>query len=36
MDNISTALTDLWRSVALFVPKFLAFLVILVIGWLVA
>jgi hypothetical protein len=36
VDNISTALTDLWRSVALFVPKFLAFLVILVIGWLVA
>lgn len=35
-DNLSTALTDLWRSVALFVPKFVAFLLILVIGWLVA
>ncbi|WP_147067219.1 mechanosensitive ion channel family protein [Terrabacter aerolatus] len=35
-DNLSTALTDLWRSVALFVPKFVAFLLILLIGWLVA
>lgn len=35
-DNLSTALTDLWRSVALFVPKFVAFLVILLVGWLIA
>ena len=35
-DNLSTALTDLWRSVALFVPKFVAFLLILLIGWFVA
>ena len=30
------ALTDMWRSILLFLPKFLAFLAILVIGWLVA
>ncbi|GAA2156394.1 putative transporter (transmembrane protein) [Humibacillus xanthopallidus] len=36
MDSISTALTDLWRSVALFVPKFVAFLLILLIGWFIA
>lgn len=35
-DNLSTALTDLWRSVALFVPKLVAFLLILLIGWFVA
>jgi hypothetical protein len=35
-DNLSTALNDLWRSVALFVPKFVAFLLILLIGWFVA
>jgi hypothetical protein len=35
-DNFSTALTDLWRSVALFVPKLVAFLLILLIGWFVA
>jgi len=35
-DNLSTALTDLWRSVALFVPKFVGFLLILLIGWFVA
>ena len=35
-DNLSAALTDLWRSVALFVPKFVAFLVILLIGWFIA
>ncbi|MBM0255635.1 hypothetical protein [Micromonospora sp. 4G55] len=34
--NISSALVDLWRSVLLFVPKAVAFIVILVIGWLVA
>ncbi|GAB2759552.1 hypothetical protein GCM10027039_19560 [Terrabacter koreensis] len=35
-DNLSAAATDLWRSVALFVPKFVAFLLILLIGWFVA
>ncbi len=35
-DNLTAALTDLWRSVALFVPKFVAFLLILLIGWFVA
>jgi hypothetical protein len=40
-DNIPTlaapaAVDDALRSVALFVPKFLAFLVIVIIGWLVA
>ena len=35
-DSLSTALTDLWRSVAVFVPKFVAFLLILLIGWFVA
>ena len=35
-DNLNTALTDLWRSVALFVPKLVAFLAILIIGWFVA
>ncbi|GAB3878826.1 mechanosensitive ion channel family protein [Terrabacter terrigena] len=35
-DNLSAAATDLWRSVALFVPKFIAFLLILLIGWFVA
>ena len=35
-DNLSAAATDLWRSVALFVPKFVAFLLILLIGWFIA
>lgn len=35
-DNLSTAVTDLWRSVASFVPKFVAFLLILLIGYFVA
>ena len=35
-DNLSTAMTDLWRSVAVFVPKFIGFLLILLIGWFVA
>ncbi|MCZ8377368.1 hypothetical protein O6P37_00685 [Mycobacterium sp. CPCC 205372] len=30
------ALRDMWRSVATFAPKLLAFIVILVVGWLVA
>ncbi|TFV60285.1 hypothetical protein E4P42_04895 [Mycobacterium sp. PS03-16] len=30
------ALRDMWRSVANFAPKFVAFLVILIIGWIVA
>ncbi|HEU5111105.1 MAG TPA: hypothetical protein VFT95_21400, partial [Micromonosporaceae bacterium] len=33
---MSEALTDMWRSVALFVPKALAFVAILVIGYFVA
>src|SRR5262249_38928499 len=32
----TSAVGDALRSIALFVPKFLAFLVILVVGWLVA
>lgn len=35
-DNLSAAATDLWRTVAVFVPKFVAFLLILLIGWFVA
>ena len=34
--DIGDALTDMWRSVLLFVPKALAFIVILVIGYFVA
>jgi hypothetical protein len=34
--DIGAALTDMWRSVLLFVPKALAFIVILVIGYFVA
>ncbi|GIF74350.1 hypothetical protein Asi02nite_38680 [Asanoa siamensis] len=34
--NIGAALTDMWRSVLLFVPKALAFLAILLIGYLIA
>lgn len=34
--DFSSGLTDAWRSVAAFVPKLAAFLVILLIGWLVA
>ncbi|MCW3817523.1 hypothetical protein ONA91_24015 [Micromonospora sp. DR5-3] len=34
--NIGAALGDLWRAVLLFVPKAVAFIVILVVGWLVA
>lgn len=30
------ALRDMWRSIATFAPKLLAFLVILIVGWLVA
>ena len=36
MDNISTALTDLWRTLLLFVPKAVAFVLILLIGYFVA
>ena len=35
-DNLSTALTDLFRSVASFLPKFVGFLLILLIGYFVA
>jgi hypothetical protein len=34
--NIAQGITDAWRQVATFVPKLVAFLVILVIGWIVA
>lgn len=36
MGDISAGLTDLWRSVILFVPKAIAFLAILLLGWIVA
>lgn len=35
-DNLKTAVTDLFRSVASFLPKFVAFLLILLIGYFVA
>ncbi|KXK58636.1 hypothetical protein AWW66_28690 [Micromonospora rosaria] len=35
-NGIGTALTDLWRSVLLFVPRAIAFIAILVVGWLIA
>jgi Mechanosensitive ion channel, conserved TM helix len=34
--DIGEALTDMWRAVLLFVPKAIAFVAILVVGWLVA
>ncbi|TDC50660.1 hypothetical protein E1258_26290 [Micromonospora sp. KC207] len=34
--DIGNALTDMWRSVLLFVPRAIAFVVILVVGWLIA
>jgi hypothetical protein len=34
--NIGQGLTDAWRTVALFVPKLVAFVIILIIGWIVA
>ncbi|MEV0808011.1 hypothetical protein [Micromonospora sp. NPDC050200] len=34
--NIGPALTDFWRSVLLFIPRAVAFIVILVVGWLIA
>lgn len=34
--DVGGALTDMWRSVLLFLPKAIAFVVILVLGWLVA
>ncbi|MFI7420682.1 hypothetical protein [Nonomuraea sp. NPDC049684] len=34
--NIGQGLTDAWRQVATFVPRLVAFLVILIIGWIVA
>lgn len=34
--NIGAALTDFWRSLLLFVPRAIAFIVILVVGWFVA
>lgn len=34
--DIDGALTDMWRSVLLFVPKAIGFIAILVVGWIVA
>ncbi|WP_320068042.1 mechanosensitive ion channel family protein [Micromonospora sp. RTGN7] len=34
--DIGDALTDMWRSVLLFIPRAIAFIVILVVGWLIA
>lgn len=34
--NIGNALADMWRSVLLFIPRAIAFIVILVVGWLIA
>ncbi|HEX5595976.1 MAG TPA: hypothetical protein VFX61_08185 [Micromonosporaceae bacterium] len=34
--DIGAAVTDMWRAVLLFVPRAIAFIAILVIGWLVA
>ena len=36
MGDISAALTDMWRSVLLFLPKAIAFVAILAVGWIVA
>ncbi|MEV0583624.1 hypothetical protein [Nonomuraea sp. NPDC050310] len=35
-DDWRRGLTDAWSSIATFVPKFIAFLVILLVGWLIA
>lgn len=34
--DIGDALTDMWRSVLLFVPRAIAFVAILVVGWIIA
>lgn len=34
--EIGDALTDMWRSILLFVPRAIAFVAILVVGWLIA
>ncbi|MGC4807243.1 mechanosensitive ion channel family protein [Micromonospora sp. DT233] len=34
--DVGDALTDMWRSVLLFIPRAIAFVVILVVGWLIA
>jgi hypothetical protein len=36
MGDVGAGLTDMWRSILLFLPKALAFIAILVVGWLVA
>src|SRR5215211_1478082 len=36
MEGMQDALKDMWRSVLAFAPKLAAFIVILVIGWIVA
>ncbi|XTZ18938.1 mechanosensitive ion channel family protein [Micromonospora echinospora] len=34
--DIGDALTDMWRSVLLFIPRAIAFIAILVVGWIIA
>jgi hypothetical protein len=34
--DVGSALTDFWRAVLLFIPRAIAFIVILVVGWLIA
>ncbi|WP_433532464.1 mechanosensitive ion channel family protein [Micromonospora sp. CA-263727] len=34
--DIGTAVADMWRSVLLFIPRAIAFIAILVVGWLIA
>ena len=34
--NYGTGISSAWSNVATFVPKFLVFLIILVVGWLIA
>jgi Conserved TM helix len=36
MGDVSAGLTDMWRSVLLFLPKAIAFMAILLVGWVVA
>ena len=34
--DIGNAMADMWRSVLLFIPRAIAFIAILVVGWLIA
>jgi hypothetical protein len=34
--NYTTGLSNAWSNVATFIPKFVVFLIILVVGWLIA